>query len=56
MILPSDPLVVLQPGFRSNPVSDSSTWVRRRKKRHENLQHIDHHYHVELRDKDYQHI
>ncbi len=27
MILPSDPLVVSQPGFRSGPVSDSSTWV-----------------------------
>ncbi len=27
MILPSDPLVVPQPGFRSDPVSDLSTWA-----------------------------
>ncbi len=27
MILPSDPLVVPQPGFRSDPVLDSSTWT-----------------------------
>jgi hypothetical protein len=27
MILPSDPLVVPQPGFRSVLVLDSSTWV-----------------------------
>ncbi len=26
MILPSDPLAIPQPGFRSDPVSDSSTW------------------------------
>jgi hypothetical protein len=30
MILPSDPIVVPQPGFRSGPVSDSSIWVMKK--------------------------
>jgi hypothetical protein len=29
MILPSDPLVVSQPRFRSGPVSNSLTWVQK---------------------------